>query len=101
MMPDFFAYCWRTGLIEFGSVLPDGALEITSASQHDRVTVIDRVAVRARHGWDNSLFVPGVPEATSDAEAFAAFQKWRSWGDVSGRIEWQVSDTPNCGVGNT
>lgn len=91
MMSLFYAYCWRSGLIEFGPVLPDGALELASSDLHDKQVMIDRVSVRARHGWDNSLLVPGVPEAATDEEAISALLDWRSWGGLGGRIEWQGS----------
>lgn len=70
------AYAWKSGRIDFGRKVPDGALEIGSASSKALRRVIDATA---RHGYDNSLIVPGVPEAqTGDAkvDALIAYCKW-------------------------
>lgn len=40
------AYCWASGLIEFGNTLPEGALPIVIGSEK---RVRDEVAVMARH----------------------------------------------------
>ena len=88
------AYCWASGLIEFGPRVPKGALLIASGSAKALRVYIEGVA---RHGYKSRwvkgrltkvpgtepLLVPGVPEAGSavaihkTAEAaLAAFLNW-------------------------
>lgn len=87
-MNAYYAYCWRSGLIEFGGDLPDGAILIAQGHYLHRDNIKEIVNVRARHGWDGQLLVPGVPEAKSDDEALDALLTWQSWADVGGRTEW-------------
>lgn len=80
----WYAWCWRSGLIEFGDQLPDGHDDphggpIVFASGPRR-TLMTRVGVVARHGHaEGSLLVPGVPEAAGDEEAFKALIDWLDW----------------------
>jgi hypothetical protein len=57
------AFCWASGRIDFGHVLPDGCLPIAQ-SLNDKA-LRDKVAGMARHAYppDDYLIVPGVPEA--------------------------------------
>lgn len=54
------AYCWASGLIEFGHTLPEGALPIVTGNEKQ---VRDVVTVLARHAYNGDLLVPGIPEA--------------------------------------
>ncbi len=64
------AYCWRTGLIEFGRRTPSDALPIATGPGK---RLRGAISVAARHAYEPSkLLVPGIPEANSDAEALAA-----------------------------
>lgn len=80
----WYAWCWRSGLIEFGNKLPDGHDDpqggpIVFASGPRRA-LMTRVGVVARHGHAaGSLLVPGVPEAAGDEEAFKALIDWLDW----------------------
>lgn len=68
------AYCWRGGIIEFGPRIPDGALPIdrgTERSVRRRVEPLARRAYKA-----GVLLVPGIPEAESDVDALAAYQRF-------------------------
>ncbi|EBW7037446.1 host nuclease inhibitor protein [Salmonella enterica subsp. enterica serovar Bonariensis] len=56
------AYCWASGLIEFGHTLPEGALPIVTGSEKK---VREEVEVLARHAYNGDLLVPGIPEAKS------------------------------------
>lgn len=76
------AWCWPSGLIEFGSRTPNGAIQIASGKE---VALRRTVDVLARHGKGASagcLLVPGVPEAAQDetdaakGDALAAWLKW-------------------------
>ncbi|WP_339863253.1 host nuclease inhibitor protein [Paremcibacter congregatus] len=61
------AYVWRSGLIEFDSIAPLGALLISEAANREIIEVL------ARHSRvSNKLFVPGIPEADTDFEAMEA-----------------------------
>lgn len=61
------AYAWASGLIEFGDVLPDGALPIINGEEK-RVREI--IEVRARHSRTNEqMLVPGIPEADNQHDA--------------------------------
>ncbi|ELK8448815.1 host nuclease inhibitor protein [Salmonella enterica] len=62
MKSTIMAYCWASGLIEFGNALPEGALPIVTGNEKQ---VRDVVTVLARHAYNGDLLVPGVPEAES------------------------------------
>ncbi|AWD90835.1 host nuclease inhibitor [Burkholderia phage vB_BmuP_KL4] len=68
------AFAWQSGLIEFASAVPSGALLIADGPGKELRRVI---GVWARHSRSNDeLLVPGVPEAdTEDAklDALIAF----------------------------
>lgn len=79
------AYVWRTGLVEFGSPTPDGALKIAEGKgQKFRNSV--QVKCRLAHpSYVNGIkqpqqyLLPGVPEAESEKEALEAIEKFRNW----------------------
>lgn len=68
-------YAWRSGLIEFGARIPAGAMPIGASRDQARLKEI--VVANARHGYDGSLLVPGVPEAVDDASALRAIKYFR------------------------
>lgn len=69
------AYCYRTGVIEFGRYVPKGTLEIASGR-----ALLKNVRVRARHAKDGeTLLVPGIPEASNDVEAYAALKRFKEF----------------------
>lgn len=76
------AWCWASGLIEFGDALPankadGGAIEIAKGPRAFLKTV---VSVLARHGYDKGvLLVPGVPEAEDEQAAEDALWRWLEW----------------------
>ena len=75
-MAKFRAYCWRSGLIEFGRRIPEGALPVDHGVE---ACVRARVEARARHAHDGrTLLVPGIPEAKDDDEALAAATRFRN-----------------------
>jgi hypothetical protein len=71
------AYAFRSGLIGFidgPGPMPDGALWIVSGA---REQIHELVAGNARRAYDNeTLLVPGVPEAQSDPAAYEAFRNF-------------------------
>lgn len=61
------AYCWRNGVIGFGSTLPEGALPL---GRGPRKALAEIVSVLATHAYDGvTLKVGGVATADSDEEA--------------------------------
>ncbi len=61
------AYCWRSGMIEFGRSVPAGAIQIARAPARKLKPLVD---VHARHAYDGkTLLVPGIPEAQNDGAA--------------------------------
>lgn len=81
---DEFAWCWATGLIEFGDKVPEGACVFAKGP---RRALRAAVEVAARHGIGASagrLLVPGVPEAETEHAGMTAlldFIKWRAKGN--------------------
>ncbi|ELL0441142.1 host nuclease inhibitor protein [Salmonella enterica] len=73
MKPTITAYCWASGLIEFGHTLPEGALPIVTGSEK---RVREKVEVLARHAYNGDLLVPGIPEAASQNEACEALVRF-------------------------
>ncbi|HGB3175960.1 TPA: host nuclease inhibitor protein [Salmonella enterica subsp. enterica serovar Chester] len=73
MKPTITAYCWASGLIEFGHTLPEGALPIITGKEKD---VRDEVEVLARHAYNGDLLVPGIPEAADQNEAREALERF-------------------------
>ncbi|CCV46702.1 host nuclease inhibitor protein [Yersinia enterocolitica] len=60
------AYAWASGLIEFGKILPNGALPVIKGLEK---AVHESIEINARHSRINEqLFVPGVPEANDQRE---------------------------------
>lgn len=74
-----YAYCYRSGEIEFGDDVPEGAISVL---QGDNDFVRERVTARARHGYrPGVLLVPGIPEAADEIEAeraLTAFMAFRA-----------------------
>ncbi|EBS6855242.1 host nuclease inhibitor protein [Salmonella enterica] len=73
MKPTITAYCWASGLIEFGHTLPEGALQIITGKEKD---VRDEVEVLARLAYNGDLLVPGIPEAADQNEAREALERF-------------------------
>jgi len=90
MESDMRAFCYASGLIEFGRTIPDGALPIAYGPARKLRPFIE---VRARHGYKTSLvkgrpskipgtdclLVPGVPEADGQVAAVDALRAWCDW----------------------
>lgn len=84
------AYCYASGLIDFGRSIPKGALVIARGPEKQLRDYIETVA---RHGYrtrrvngrptkirgSDTLLVPGVPEAPSQHEGLNALHSWMKW----------------------
>ena len=71
-----FAFAWQTGLIGFGRVVPESALGFATGFD---IQLRQRVAVLARHGQraaNDTLLVPGVPEADDALDKIDALIYW-------------------------
>lgn len=66
------AYCYASGQIGFGEAIPSGALPIARGEAAALVDFIKGVSRRGHNG--QTLFVPGVPEASDDAQALDRLQ---------------------------
>jgi hypothetical protein len=76
-MNTIYAYCWSTGLIEFGDERPKGALPIAKGREE---ALRNLICATSRHAYDGeSLLVPGVPEAKDGFAAVDALMKWCDW----------------------
>lgn len=77
VQPLEFAYCWRSGVVEFGKELPAGAIAITRGAG---IVWREWVAIKCRLAYDGkTLLVPGIPEAEDDEAAFTALKKFCDW----------------------
>ena len=71
------AYCWRSGHVEFGRTVPDGAILIIRGPDE---LVRELVEPACRLAYDNkTLLVPGIPEADSDDAACKAAMSFICW----------------------
>lgn len=71
------AWAWASGLIEFGTKLPGGALPI--ATSCNEKVLSETVEVLARHGKGadaGKLLVPGIPEAADQNAARIALTRF-------------------------
>jgi hypothetical protein len=81
------AYCYPSGLIEFGRSLPKGATIIARGPKDSLRAFIGGRAHRRQQSRKNrgrpinteSLFVPGVAQAQSLLEVEAALKQWTGW----------------------
>ena len=70
-------YCWRSGQIEIGDSVPEGAMHIASGQED---IVREHIQGTARLAHDNETYlVPGVPEAESDSAAITAVCRYVQW----------------------
>lgn len=76
---DKVAWCWATGLIEFGDEVPENAVKIASGPDRALRELVQVVARHAKPRSDGQLLVPGVPEASSEDDAFEALSAWLGW----------------------
>lgn len=84
------AYCYASGLIEFGNRIPKGGLVIARGPEKQ---LRDFIEVKARHGYrtkvingrptkirgSDTLLVPGVPEAPNQVVGLSALHAWMKW----------------------
>jgi hypothetical protein len=72
-----YAYCYRSGLVEFGDQIPDGALPLDKGRGKKWRSGIE---VKCRLAYDGEThLVPGIPEAETDKAAYEAWSRFRKW----------------------
>ncbi|MDO8776576.1 MAG: hypothetical protein Q7K57_49260 [Burkholderiaceae bacterium] len=80
-----YAYCWQTGLIDFGPVIPEGALGFAKGLEMPLRQVVSTLARHGQGRSDGKLLVPGVPEAPEHSpervDALIAWQAQCARGD--------------------
>lgn len=72
------AYCWANGLIGFGRACPEGAIEIARGPARPLRSLIERTSRVSRHD-NQTLFVPGVPEAPNQDAGLEALRLHLRW----------------------
>lgn len=88
----YIAFCWASGLIDFGWFVPTGCIEIVRGG---RAEVKRAMCVKARHckgGVPGKLLVPGIPEASGQqakGDALEAFLVWCAKTSRPG-LTWKV-----------
>lgn len=69
------AYCFQTGVIEFGTEVPAGAIVVAASYMEKRLK--NFIEVNARHSYDGkTLLVPGVPEQANEYRKVNALGDW-------------------------
>lgn len=72
------AYCFASGHIDFGTSVPEGAIALATGEEKKVRDIIIGTARLSR--LDNeTLFVPGVPEAPSQREGITAVERYIQW----------------------
>lgn len=74
------AFCYRSGHVGFGTVVPKGAIFLMSVPT---IKVRETIEVQCRLSkTTDDIFIPGVPEADNDDEALNAVKKFIA------RVQW-------------
>ena len=74
MSVEYVAYAWRSGRIQIGRCLPDGALPLLRGSRHKLRSLIRGTATLA---YDNKThLVPGMGLAANENEAYEVFIRY-------------------------
>jgi hypothetical protein len=75
------AWCWSSGLIEFGDegTVPEGAIVIAHGEKASLRGVVEVLAKRGRGESAGLLLVPGVPEADTQEAKGDALAVWLKW----------------------
>lgn len=75
------AWCWASGLIEFGSVdaVPEDSIVFAHGPKSYLVGVVSAVARQGKGANAGKLLVPGIPEADDQNAAADALSKWVDW----------------------
>ena len=72
-----YAFCWATGVISFGEIVPEGAIFIAFGPLKKVRALIWGTARLAYDG--HTFLVPGIPEADDQIEARNALSAYLKW----------------------
>lgn len=72
------AYCFASGHIDFGVTLPEGAIALATGEEKTVREIITGSARLSRHD-NETLFVPGVPEAENQRDGITAVANFIQW----------------------
>ena len=71
------AYCYASGEIGFGPIVPRGAVCIATGSEEK---LREEICAVSRHAYDGeTLLVPGLPEAPNQMAAADALERFLDW----------------------
>lgn len=71
------AYCYASGVIEFGPYPPRGTLPIAAGP---REKLEELISGACRHAYDGkTLLVPGIPEAATQSDGLDALKRFRDF----------------------
>jgi hypothetical protein len=73
------AYAWKSGLVEFGETLPDGAIQVATGPKSELKAVISALARHGKGASAGKLLIPGVPEECTEVEKADALQIFIKW----------------------
>lgn len=73
------AFCYASGLIEFGDTIPEGAIHIATGPACSIKVVVGALAREGRGDSFGKLLVPGIPEAANQKQAGDALASWLEW----------------------
>lgn len=82
-MTPLVAYCWASGLIEFGEAVPAGAIKIAHGPKADLKYEVEANARHGRGASEGKLIVPGIPEASDQQAAGDALQAFLNFASKS------------------
>ncbi|NMY01491.1 host nuclease inhibitor protein [Pseudomonas sp. WS 5059] len=72
------AYCFASGHIDFGVSVPEGAIAL-AVGEEKIVRDIVTVSARLSRLDNETIFVPGVPEAANQREGITAVARFIQW----------------------
>ncbi|MYM32238.1 host nuclease inhibitor protein [Duganella sp. CY15W] len=75
------AWCWASGVIEFGAEteVPEDSILIAYGPKAHLFNEVSIMARRGRGASEGLLLVPGVPEAANQRAGADALAKWLEW----------------------
>lgn len=72
------AYCFGSGNIQFGALVPEGAIALAVGNE-DKVREIIGVTAQLSRQDNETLFVPGVADAPNQREGLTALARYIQW----------------------
>jgi hypothetical protein len=73
------AWVWASGLIEFGVLTPEGAVEFAYGPEPHLKEIVTALAREGQGRSAGKLLVPGIPEASTPETKVDALEAWLNW----------------------